>query len=137
MMGEDAGGGGSGSGSGTIDLSLGCKADPPPGAKLAAAPKTYAGTCPALPMTTTQDVTITSSGNARKFWIVVPEDLQPDEKLPIIFLWHWLGGEAQDFFERGEVQMAVNTQRFLAVIPQAKGDLQFTWPATNLDSAAR
>src|SRR5262245_14623670 len=119
------------------DLALGCKAAPPGGAKLAAAPKPYAGTCPTIPAVTTQDIVIMSSGNARKFWVVVPADFQPQEKLPVIFLWHWLGGSAQDFFDRGSVQEAVDQQRFIAVIPQAKGDLQFTWPATALDSAAR
>jgi len=83
------------------------------------------------------DAVIVSSGNQRKFWVVVPEDFHEDEKLPVIFLWHWLGASAQDFFERGEVQAAVNKQRFIGVIPQAKGDLQFTWPATALESAMR
>ena len=120
------------------DLSMGCKGDPPAGAKLAAAPKPYAGTCPTIPMTSTlQDITITSSGNARKFWVAVPQNLQSSEKLPVIFLWHWLGGSAQDFYVRGEVQAAVDEQRFLAVLPEAKGDLQFTWPATTIDSQAR
>jgi len=138
-------GNGSGSGSGSADakvgshgdLSLGCKAPVPAGAKVAAAPKPYAGTCPTIPQTTTQDVAIMTSGNQRKFWIVLPTNLDPNEELPVLFLWHWLGGSAQDFFDKGNVQAAVDEQRFIAVIPQAKGDLQFTWPATNLDSAAR
>jgi hypothetical protein len=116
---------------------MGCKLDPPAGAKVAAAPKTYAGTCPTLGQTTVQDAVIVSSGNMRKFWVVVPANLQPSEKLPVMFLWHWLRGSAQDFFDRGAVQAAVDEQRFLAVIPQQKGDLQFVWPATNLDSAPR
>jgi len=119
------------------DLSLGCKGPAPAGARVAAAPKPYAGTCPTIPLVTTQDIVITSSGNARKFWVVVPTDAQPTEKMPVIFLWHWLGGSAQDFYDRGFVQDAVNEQRFIAVIPQAKGDLQFTWPATTIDSDAR
>jgi len=119
------------------DLSLGCKLDPPPGAKVAAAPKPYAGTCPTLPMMTTQDAVITSSGNARKFWVVVPANVAADERLPVIFLWHWLGGSAQAFFDKGDVQAAADQQRFIAVIPEAKGDLQFTWPATTIDSQPR
>jgi predicted esterase len=119
------------------DISMGCKLAPPMGAKLAAAPKPYAGTCPTIPKATTQDVVIMSSGAMRKFWIVVPTNFDMTEELPVIFLWHWLGGSAQDFFDRGAVQVAVDEQRFIAVIPQAKGDLQFTWPATNLDSQAR
>ena len=124
--------------SGGHDLSMGCKGTPPPGAKLAAAPKTYAGTCPTLSTTsTTMDAVITSSGNQRKFWVVVPANLQSSEKPPVIFLWHWLGGSAMDFYDQGSVQAAADEQRFIAVIPQAKGDLQFTWPATALDSQAR
>jgi hypothetical protein len=68
---------------------------------------------------------------------VVPENLQPGEKLPVIFLWHWLNGDASDFYDKGEVQAAVTEQRFLAIIPQDKDDLQFTWPYTNIDSAVR
>ena len=119
------------------DISMGCKMAVPAGAKVAAAPKAYAGTCPMIPTVTTHDVVITSSGNARKFWIVVPTDFDPTEKLPLIFMWHWLGASAQDFFDKGSVQIAADEQRFIAVLPQAKGDLQFTWPATNLDSQAR
>jgi predicted esterase len=119
------------------DLALGCKMAVPPGAKVAAAPKPYAGTCPTIAPVTTHDVVIMSSGVARKFWIVVPEDFKADEKLPVLFMWHWLGASAQDFFDKGDVQTAVNKQRFIGVIPQAKGDLQFTWPATALESAAR
>ena len=144
QSGVDSGsGGGSNTGSGSDasnshgDISMGCKLAAPQGALVAQVPKGYAGTCPTLGMTTSMDNVITSSGNARKFWVVVPANLQPSEKLPVIFLWHWLGGSAQDFFDRGEVQSAADQQRFLAVIPQAKGDLQFTWPATVIDSQAR
>lgn len=143
--GSSGSGGASGSGGSAGDagvdpnLALGCKGTPPPGAQLAAAPKAYTGgTCPTLPRTTTgADIAITSSGNQRAFWLVVPENLQENEQLPIVFLWHWLGGEAQDFFERGEVQAAVDEQRFLAIIPQKKGDITFVWPYSAIDSTAR
>src|SRR5207244_608253 len=36
-----------------------------------------------------------------------------------------------------EVQAAVDQQRFLAVLPDAKGDLIFKWPMTIIDSQAR
>jgi predicted esterase len=131
-------GGSGGSGSGGSPPLLGCGSEPPPGAPLAAAPKPYAGTCPEIPLVSTQqDIVIESSGNQRAFWVVVPENLQPDEKLPVMFLWHWLGGDAADFYERGEVQAATTEQRFIAVIPQKKGDLQFTWPYTNIDTQPR
>jgi hypothetical protein len=80
---------------------------------------------------------ITSSGNARSFLLAVPSNLQPTESLPIIFLWYWLKGSAQDFYTKGDVQNAVDQQRFLAVIPEAKGDLFENWPFLASDSQAR
>ena len=71
----------------------------------------------------------------REFLVIVPEDMQADEKLPVIFLWHWLGGEAKDFYTKGDVQNAVNQKRFIAVIPEARSDVLFKWPFTVLDSA--
>ncbi len=137
-----AGVGGSGASStgagGMQDLSMGCAADPPAGATLAAPPKPYTGgTCPVFPQVTTQDVVIQSSGGARSFWLVVPSNLDPNEKLPVIFLWHWLNASPGSFFDKGEVQAAVDEQRFLAIIPAEKGDLTFTWPYSAIDSAAR
>src|SRR5262249_22957670 len=45
--------------------------------------------------------------------------------------------EAQDFLERGEVQAAVDAERFAAVIPESKGDLQLQWPYSLLDGDRR
>jgi len=136
--GDSSGSGGSGGTGGFTDLSLGCKGEPPAGATLAPAAKPYSGgMCPVLPMVTTEDITLDSGGAPRKLWLVVPEELAADEQLPVIFLWHWLGGDAKSFFEKAEVQAAVNEQRFLAVIPQKKGDTQFSWPYSVIDSAER
>ena len=54
----------------------------------------------------------------------------------MIFLWHWLGGEANGFLTRGEVQNAVNAQRFIAVIPEAKEGTLFRWPFSVADAQA-
>jgi predicted esterase len=136
--GGGAGGTGPTGGGGGTDLGLGCKGPVPPGAPEAAAPKPYSGgSCPPLPPASAADVAIVSSGSARTFYLVVPADLDPSERLPLLFLWHWLGGSAKSFLEKGEVQAAADQQRFLAVIPQKKGDLQFAWPFSALDSAAR
>jgi predicted esterase len=121
-------------GSGGAPLVGKCSDDPPPGAKLAPAPKPYSGGV--CPMLVAGDNMITSSKNQRDFLLALPANLQPNEKLPIIFLWHWLGGDPNDFYTKGEVQAAVDTQRFIAVIPNNKGDL-FKWPFTALDSQAR
>lgn len=106
----------------------------PPGAATAKDPPKYSGgACPKLAPGVN---TITSTAE-RKFLLVVPKDLAPTEKPPLIFLWHWLGGDAQDFLDKGEIQTAVDTQRFVAVIPEKKGDVLFTWPVEIIQSQAR
>ncbi len=95
----------------------------------AAAPpplKPYSGgACPTLQAGVNQ---IDSGGATRQFILALPSDLDPAEKLPLVFLWHWMGGDMHDFFERGDVQTAVDALRFAAVIPDEKGDLNFKWP---------
>jgi predicted esterase len=114
---------------------LRCGDDPPPGAPTPPALPAYSeGTCPAL---SAGRNSIESDGNDREFLLVVPDNLQPDEELPVLFLWHWLGGDAEKFLERGEIQLAADTQRFIAIIPEEKGDLQFRWPYTRATTAWR
>jgi predicted esterase len=112
-----------------------CASDPPAGAAVPPPPKPYSGgACPAL---VDGFNTIKSSGADRKFRLVVPSNLMPDEHPPILFLWHWLGGSADDFYQKGEVQAAVDQQRFIAVIPEAKGDLLFKWPFESIQAQPR
>jgi predicted esterase len=111
-----------------------CRDDPPPGATMPPPLPVYAGECPALVPGVNG---IESSGDQREFILVTPTDLQPDENLPVVFLWHWLGGDAQDFLEQGDVQTAVDQFRFVAVIPSSKGDLLFQWPFSILDPDPR
>ena len=111
-----------------------CRLEPPPGATPPPPLPVYAGECPELlPGLNTID----STGNVREFLLIVPSDLQPEENLPVIFLWHWLGGDAQDFLEQGDVQNAVDQFRFVAVIPSSKGDVLFQWPFSAIDADAR
>lgn len=116
-----------------IDL-VDCREEPPPGAELPPPLPTYGGVCPELMPGLN---TIDSMGNVREFLLILPEDLDPAEPLPVVFLWHWLGGSADDFLEQGDVQNAVNQYRFAAVIPEEKGDLLFRWPFTILDPEPR
>ncbi len=111
-----------------------CRDTPPDGAELPPPLPIYEGSCPDLEPGLN---VIESSGEMREFLYIVPEDLQPDERLPVAFLWHWLGGDADSFLEEGDVQAAVNQFRFAAVIPEAKGDLPFRWPFTILDAEPR
>lgn len=72
--------------------------------------------------------TLASSGVDRELILVLPEGHDATVPAPLFFLWHWLGGDAQDFLDQGAVQQAADELGFIAVIPEAKGDLQFTWP---------
>lgn len=111
-----------------------CASEPPPGAYTPPPPKPYSGgTCPTLVQGTND---IKSGGNDRKLILAIPANLQPDEKLPILFLWHWLGADANSFYTKGEVQAAVDQQRFIAVLPESKGDI-FEWPFNVADTQAR
>lgn len=124
-----------GSGVGGSVAGVSCATEPPPGAPQPAAPKAYSGgVCPTMVQGSN---TINSMGHDRQFLLAVPSDLQPGEKLPIIFLWHWLGASAESFYDKGEVQTAVDTQRFLGILPQAKGDLLFEWPFESIQTQAR
>ncbi len=87
----------------------------------------YAGVCPVLaasPATTS----ITSSGAQRSFIVVRPTTIAPGETLPVVFLWHWLGGSADAMSSTLDVQAAANVRRFIGVVPTAKGDALFRWP---------
>ena len=88
--------------------------------------------------------TIASAGNQRRFILVVPTTpLASNEKLPVVFLWHWIGGSAEDFLAKGDVQTAADQQHFIAVIPVAKGANVFgttfntKWPFDITQSPAR
>jgi hypothetical protein len=135
--------GGGASGNGSAGNSGGqkypklCDDAPPAGAQQAAdAPGYSGGSCPDLG-THSGSVTITSSGAQRQFLLVVPTDFDPGERLPVMFLWHWIGGSAESFLKKGDVQSAVDQQRFIAVIPQKKGDVVWTWPFAISDPQSR
>jgi hypothetical protein len=109
-------------------LATGTAVEPP-------APPAYSGgTCPTFAPGAN---TFKSGGVDRKFLLIVPAAIQQDEKLPLVFLWHWLKGEAQDFVDKAEVQKAVDAQRFIAVVPEQKGDLLFVWPVELFQSQSR
>jgi predicted esterase len=104
-----------------------CQVPLPAGAPTAAALPVYAGTCPVLaspPAVTT----IASSGAQRTFLVYRPTTIAPGEKLPVVFLWHWLGGSPDGMASKLEVQAAVDARRFIGVIPAPKGDATFRWP---------
>ena len=118
-----------------------CFGAPPAGVPLAPPPKPYTGgVCPTLKSGTN---TIASSGSSREFVLVTPSKMDPADKLPVLFGWHWLKADAESFIENGELQKAVDQQRFIAVLPESKGDLDYfgqaelPWPFLTIHSDAR
>ena len=94
-----------------------CRTTPPANAPQPDHPALPAAGCPTLVPGMN---TITTSGNQRQFILVTPAQSDPGEKLPILFMWHWIGGTANGFLEKGEVQAASDDQHFIAVIPVAR-----------------
>ena len=120
-----------------------CGDAPPPGAVLAPEIPKYASMCPTLEtgyMDGQPANLITQNIEGlkleRSFLVIVPDDMRPDEALPVMFMWHWLGGSGKDFYERADAQEAVNEKRFIAVIPDGRAPEQgvpFKWPFSILD----
>lgn len=112
---------------------------------------TYAGTCPTLVNTVTGGVpgrnTIMSSGDSRGFILVAPSAPVAGERLPIVFLWHHMGSEADTFLQMDYLAAATDEFRFIAVLPESLDDLGVSlpgvgmfgweWPWRVADSAAR
>ena len=91
-----------------------CDAPPPEGAPTPTSPPPPTAGCPTLAAGLD---TMTSSNVTRQFQLVIPANLQPDEHPPVLVLWYWLGGSADDFITTGMVQQAADDERFIAVVP--------------------
>ena len=117
-----------------------CRAQPPANAPMPDPPPLPAAGCPTLAPGSN---TITSSGQQRQFLLVMPANAMPSERLPVLFMWHWLGGDAEDFLTKGDIQTAADQQRFIAVLPVAKGAMVFgtsfntRWPFYITQSQSR
>lgn len=109
-----------------------CATPAPAGARHADPPPAYSGgTCPTL--AAGHNAFPTTSGT-RDFLLILPTGFDPaTEHLPVTFLWHWLGGSADRFRDTAMVQEAADRLRFIAVIPEARGDLNFKWPYLTAD----
>jgi len=117
-----------------------CDAPLPENAAMPTQPALPAAGCPVLMPGSN---TITSGGKTRSFLLVEPANFAATETLPVLFLWHWIGGDANDFLVRGQVQQAADEQRFLAIIPVSEGATVFAtslntkWPFDITQSQAR
>jgi poly(3-hydroxybutyrate) depolymerase len=119
-----------------VVASASCAAPVPANGARALSLPAYAGACPALAVAPAV-TTLTSSGAARTFIVVRPTTIAPGETLPVVFLWHWLGGSADAMASKLEVQAAVDARRFIGVLPVAKGDALFRWPFEATQTQAR
>lgn len=85
----------------------------------------YSGVCPVLAPGRN---TIVSGGRTRELLVVVPSDLREDEVLPVLVMWHWLGGSASSMLTHGQVQASADALRFIALIPEKAGDVTIPIP---------
>ncbi len=113
---------------------IGCGTAPPAGAAMPPAlPRYSGGTCPRLAPGTN---TLMSGGVERRFILVVPSDYAPaTERLPLVFVYHYLGGSAGSILTNGQVQESTNALRFISVLPEKRGDLGVRIGGFNLDPA--
>lgn len=126
--------------SGVIDTGppiFGKCGDPLPMNAIAAPdPPTYMGSCPTL-VDAPAFNTIVSKGANRRFLIYRPQPSMPNEKLPLVFVWHYLGSDPLGMAGKIDAQNASNTYRMILVIPESKGDVLFKWPFEASQSQAR
>ena len=73
----------------------------------------------------------------REFLVFRPTSIGANERLPVVFLWHWLGGEADKIGAALEAQAAAEKHRFIAIAPAAKGDVLLKWPFADGRQARR
>jgi hypothetical protein len=110
-----------------------CDLPVPEGAQAPDALPTYAGTCPTIGLGAAGRNTISSGGADRQFIVVAPPDIMPGERLPVVFLWHHMGSEADTFLNMGFLEADVAMSRFIAVLPESKDDLVFEIPFVGRD----
>ena len=111
----------------TVIASASCAAAIPASGARAQPLPVYAGTCPALAAAPAL-TTLATRGGDRTFLVYRPTTPNAGESLPVIFLYHWLGGSADAMASALDVQAAVDARRFIGVVPTAKSDLLFRWP---------
>jgi hypothetical protein len=100
------------------------------------APAAYAGTCPTIGKTP-DFATFTGSSKDRRFFVVRPADEAPGEILPVLFIWPWLKAGADLTRTAWQLDDATKAFRFVAVVPEPKGDLFDDFPYDVTVSDAR
>lgn len=111
---------------------ISCSAAVPAGVARPLPLPVYAGACPSLAA-----APATTKLGDREFIVFRPMTIGAGEKLPVVFLWHWLGGAADKMGSIMEVQAASEKHRFVGVVPVSKSDALFRWPFEASQSQAR
>jgi predicted esterase len=63
---------------------------------------------------------LSSCEEDRIFRVFAPDDMETDETLPLIFLWHGLGSDPDALLDRSLLAEQVNERRFVLVVPSSR-----------------
>jgi hypothetical protein len=69
--------------------------------------------------------------------VIRPTTSRAGELLPILFTWHWLGGDPNGMVDALDLVLATEQMRFVAIVPEPKGDLLLRWPFLASDAQSR
>ena len=96
----------------------------------APAPRSRSATWRARPTTSCRS-SLAPGTFDRKFLVIAPDDLAPDERLPVMFMWHWLGGEARTSTSAPRPRTPSTRSASSPSSPRAAtGHRVFQWPFT-------
>jgi hypothetical protein len=131
--GAGAGGtGGSAPACGPADTWSACAMGNPGGPPAPPIPGYSGGACPPIQAWSTATKPYNMIAGGRSFIFVQPARPCPGERFPLVFLWHWISGEARDWLGGEALQMAADQYRVAFAIPEAKGATVFgqdtQWP---------
>ncbi len=92
------------------------EATPPPG------PAYSGGTCPTFEDGLNEG--FMSAGIEREFKLLLPDE---PHLAPVVFVWHWLNGSADDILEYMEFDQLPEDEGVIVIAPESRPDEQFDW----------
>ena len=126
------GGAGGGPSCGPVDTWSACAMGNQGGVGAPPPPAYSGGACPAVIPWDDQTQTYNQLASGRRFIVVAPSNPCPGERFPVVFMWHWISGEAKDWLSGNGLQLAADQFRVIFVAPEAKGATVFgldtQWP---------
>lgn len=87
------------------------------------------GTCPSLKAGTNSG--FTSGSDSRTFRLELPDN---PEGAPVIFAWHWLGGDEDKMVEWSDFETFPENHGAIIIAPKSRG-LQYEWDAPSANAA--